>query len=94
MDYFKLLNRTALILFIIFLIWYYLPDNREIRGIDPCTYYAIKQNLTCECHSYKPGEIGTTKYFFPNGSVSKKEEGRIYNPTRFREKGVLFNVTA
>jgi hypothetical protein len=72
MDYFKLLNRTALVLLIIFAVWYYQPDNREVRGIDPCSYYTHKENITCECTAYKSGELGVTKYFFPNGSMVKK----------------------
>ena len=61
MDYFKLLNRTALILLIIFAIWYYLPENMEVRGKDPCTYYTEKEKGTCECTAYKSGEIGITR---------------------------------
>ena len=95
MDYFKLLNRTALILLIVFAVWYYQPDNREVRGKDPCQYYTVKENVTCKCVSYKSGEIGTTKYFFPNGTYyqSKARTSSIVRAREFYFQGGGFNVT-
>ena len=95
MDYFKLLNRTALILLIVFAVWYYQPDNREVRGKDSCQYYTVKENVTCKCVSYKSGEIGTTKYFFPNGTYyqSKARTSSIVRAREFYFQGGGFNVT-
>jgi len=98
MDYFKILNRTALVLLIIFVVWYYLPENREVRGIDPCQYYTVQENVTCKCIAQKAGYIGVTKYFYPNGSVyqskaRKTNEVRLREKDLFLEEGGFFNVT-
>lgn len=98
MDYFKILNRTALVLLIIFVVWYYLPENREVRGIDHCQYYTVQENVTCKCIAQKAGYIGVTKYFYPNGSVyqskaRKTNEVRLREKDLFLEEGGFFNVT-
>lgn len=60
------------ILLITFLIYYYLPENRLIRSVDVCGYYAGKTNRTCQCTPVTvEGRQGITTIFYPNHSVSK-----------------------
>jgi hypothetical protein len=66
------------IIFIVFLIWYYLPENRLMRSVDVCGYYAGKTNHTCICiPSNKTGEVITT-IFYPNFSFYKNIPHRKY----------------
>jgi hypothetical protein len=75
MDYIKLINRMSLVLLIIFLIWYYLPENKEIRT-DPCSSYAVKNNDTCYCIVTKFGYTSSLTIFYSNSSILKEDDPR------------------
>lgn len=60
------------LILIAFLIWYYLPDNRLIRSVDVCGYYAGMTNQTCSCTPITTGNQQTsTTIFYPNYSYYK-----------------------
>jgi hypothetical protein len=58
----RIVHSIITILFIYFVVWYFLPDNRIIRNNDVCSIYANQINKVCVC---------STTIFYPNLSVSK-----------------------
>lgn len=64
LNYIKWINRILLVAMALFLVWYYLPPNQELRGRDICSYTAMKINEPCVCMT--PAAVRT---FLPNGST-------------------------
>ena len=86
----RVIHIVVTILLIAFLIWYYLPENKLIRSVDTCGYYAGKNNLTCTCLPSEdaPGRKMTT-IFYPNYSYYKIKPLRKYASPSFN-----FNFTS
>lgn len=62
--YIKRINNLLLVAMVLFVIWYYLPANQQVRSGDICSYTAKQLNETCVCIT--PAAIRT---FLPNGST-------------------------
>ena len=55
-----------------FFVWYCLPDNKLIRSVDVCGYYAGKTNQVCTCTPVTHiGGNAITTIFYPNYSFYK-----------------------
>lgn len=69
----RIVHIIVTILLVVFLIWYYLPENKLLRSVDICGYYSIKSNQTCVCVPTLEvkGPIVIVTVFYPNGSVIK-----------------------
>lgn len=81
----RIVHSIITIVLIIFLIWYFLPENRVMRAVDVCGYYSWKINQTCTCTPISNQKTITTTYY-PNLSFFKPKP---YNP----EEVMVFNFT-
>lgn len=75
----KIVHIIVTIILILFLIWYYLPENRLIRSVDVCGYYAGKTNQTCTCSPIEKGNSIIT-IFYSNYSYSKSSNYIDFKP--------------
>ena len=67
----RIVHIIVTLLMIIFLIWYYTPENKLIRSLDVCGYYAGKTNQTCQCTPIIEGRQSITTFYYPNYSLYK-----------------------